>query len=339
MVRIALDGMGGDFAPKIACEGAMLALETYQDIEITIFGDQEKMSAYLKPHERLKIVHTSKYLDMGVKDPIKEIRKNKDNSLFLAMQAVKEGQCDALVTAGPTQGVVVGAHFIIKKLKSIHKIALAPIMPSVDGIGRILLDAGANKELKPENVVEFAICGQIIARDFFGVQNPSVGLLNIGSEPGKGREFDIEAFNLLEESENVNFFGNIEAKEILYGEPIVVVNDGFTCNIAMKAIEGAGAAINMMLKKEISRYKLSKLGYLFMKRSFKNFKKKMDASEVGGAMIIGLQRITIKAHGSSDAKAICSSLNQAKRMVESNIIEKLDQQLSLINKLENQDEA
>lgn len=320
MIKIAVDGMGGDFAPEQIVKGTLLALEKFADIKINIYGDQEKMAPFLKQHDRLEVIHTPYFLDMGEKDPIKQYRTNKEASMFLALKAVKDGVCDAIVSAGPTQALVVGGHFIVKRMKSMKRVAIAPIVPSYDGRGRILCDSGANVELRAEHLHDFAVYASVMAEKLLNRKNPQVALLNIGSEEGKGRELDKETFKLLKDSDAVNFYGNLEPKEIYTSEADIFLSDGFTSNIVMKSMEGTAKGLGMVLKREIKSSISAKIGALFMRKALSNFKKSLDASEIGGALLMGLNGIVIKAHGSSSDYAFYNGIRQAKEMVEADVI-------------------
>lgn len=320
MIKIAVDGMGGDFAPEQIVKGTLLALEKFPDIKINIYGDKDKMAPFLKAHDRLEVFHTPYFLDMGEKDPIKQYRTNKEASMFLAMKAVKDGICDAVVSAGPTQALVVGGHFIVKRMKSMKRVAIAPIVPSYDGRGRILCDSGANVELRAEHLHDFAVYASVMAEKLLHRSNPQVALLNIGSEEGKGRELDKETFKLLKDSDAVNFYGNLEPKEIYTSEADIFLSDGFTSNIVMKSMEGTAKGLGMVLKREIKSSFSAKIGALFMRKALSNFKKSLDASEIGGALLMGLNGIVIKAHGSSSDYAFYNGIRQAKEMVEADVI-------------------
>ncbi len=320
MIRIAVDGMGGDFAPEQIVKGTLLALEKFEEVEISIFGDENKMAPFLKPHPRLQVIHTPYFLEMGEKDPIKQYRTNKEASMFLAMQAVKDGKADAIVSSGPTQALVVAGHFIVKRMDQMRRVAIAPIIPSYDGKGRILLDSGANVELRPEHLHDFAVYASVMAEKVLKRENPQVALINIGTEEGKGRELDKETFKLFKESPDINFYGNLEPKEIFTCDADVFISDGFTANIVMKTMEGTAKGLGMVLKREIKAGFMSKIGALFMKKALYKFKKSLDASEIGGALLMGLNGVVIKAHGSSDAYAFYNGIRQAKEMVEADVI-------------------
>ncbi len=327
MIRLAVDGMGGDYAPEPMVKGTLMALDKFDNIDITIFGDETKMAPYLKQHERLHVVHTPHYLPMGEKDPIHQYRTNKEHSMFMAMQYVKDGKADAVVSAGPTQALVVGGHFIIRKMPQMKRVAIAPVIPSIDGKGRILLDSGANVDFKPEHLLDFAIYASIMAEKVLNHPIPKVALINIGTEDGKGRDFDKETFALLKESNDVNFYGNIEPKEILTTDADVLLSDGFTANIVMKTMEGTAKGLGAILKREIKSSIFSMIGGLFMKGALNRFKKSLDASEIGGALLMGFQNIVIKAQGASKEYGFFNGIRQAKEMVEANVIERVKEAL------------
>ena len=327
MIRISVDGMGGDDAPKSICDGVMQALKAYENIEVTIFGDQDKMAPFLKSHPRLTIIHTPYALDMAEKDVVKVYRSNKEMSMFMAMQYVKDGHADGFVTAGPTQAVVVGGHFIIRRMKHMKRVAIAPIIPSYDQKGRILLDGGANTDFKPEHLVEFAMYASVVVKEVLKRDHPTVALINIGTEDKKGREFDVEVHSLLTSHPTLNFYGNMEPKDVVTSDADIFLTDGFTGNIVMKTMEGTAKGMSMVLKREIKSSFFSIIGAIFMRKALKNLKKSLDASEIGGALLMGFDHIVIKAHGSSDWFAFKNAIRQAKEMAEANVIEKVKQAL------------
>lgn len=330
MIKIALDAMGGDFGPEVTVLGAMAAVKELSNVEITLYGKEEEILKYLTNNERIKVVHCESVIDMGETDPIRAIRKEKDSSLIKALESVKNNENQAIVSAGATQALVVGAHLIIRRMKNMHRVALAPIMPTLDKRGLILLDVGANVELRPEHLYELAVYATIVAKLYLKRENPKVGLLNIGSEKGKGREVDNEVYELLENSELINFIGNVEGVDIFTTEADIVVTDGFSGNLVLKTIEGTAKAMGEMLKEEIAASLGGKIGYLFMKKNLRNFKKRLSSSEVGGTLVYGLNSPVIKAHGSSDARAIYNAIRQAVLFTEANIIENVNKELEKI---------
>lgn len=328
MIKIAIDGMGGDNAPEPIVRGTLRALEEFDNIEVTLFGDEVLMNPFLRKHPRLNVVHTPHYLSMGEKDAIKQYRNNKELSMFMAMKHVKDGHSQAVVSAGPTQALVVGGHFIVRRMKSMHRVAIAPIIPSYDQKGRILLDCGANIDFKPEHLHEFSIYASIMSEKILKIDKPQVGLINIGTEDGKGREFDKETFKLLKESDKVNFYGNIEPKEILTTDADILISDGFTANIVMKTIEGTAKGVGKILKREIKSSIFAIIGSLFMKKTLKRFKKALDPTEIGGALLMGFNSVVVKAQGSSDENGFFNGIRQAKEMIETDVIRLVSEELT-----------
>lgn len=327
MIKLAIDAMGGDNAPKEIVKGCDLALQKYSDIELVLYGNETEIRKHLKSTSRVEIVNTTQVIDMGVKDPVSAIRNMKDASLVKALRAVKEGKQQAVISAGPTQALIVGAHLIIKRMDKMHRVALAPIIPSLDQKGKILLDVGANIELRAEHMLELGIYATVVAKAYLGIENPSLALMNIGTEEGKGRDLEKETFNLLKANPQINFLGNIEGKEIMTTNASVVLTDGYTGNILMKTIEGTAKAMGGMLKEEIKSSIGGMIGALFMKKTLNRFKMRMDASEIGGAMIFGINAPVIKAHGSSNAYAFSNAIRQARTFVQNDVIGKVTEAL------------
>lgn len=322
MVKLAIDCMGGDFAPAEIVKGVNLAVRKFDDVQFVLYGDEASINSLLEPSDRVTVVHAPKKIDMGEKDPIGEIRRNHDTSLVKAFQAVRDHEVDGVVTAGPTQGTVAAAHLVIRRIQGMKRVALCPMLPELGGKGRFLLDVGANSELRPEHILQLAQYASIYMREVKGVESPLVGLLNIGTEPGKGRELEKEAFTLLKADPNIKFYGNVEGKELFSTPCDILVTDGFTGNMVMKTCEGVAKSIGSFLKEEIDTVP-RKIGYLFMKKVFKAFKKKMSPDEIGGANLFGVDGIVVKAHGSSDAYAFSNAIGQARLAVLGNVVEKM----------------
>ena len=335
MIKIAVDAMGGDFGVNTTVNASMMAVKKFKDIEIVLFGDKTKITPLLTNSERISIVETHEVLDMGEHNPVRAIRTQKDSSMVKALMAGRNKEVDAVVSSGPTQCLIVGAHICIRKLEQMSKVALCPIIPSFDGKGRLLLDVGANVELKPESFVEFALAASIVCKEVLHIENPTVGLLNIGSEKGKGREVDNQAFELLEKTPGINFVGNIEPNTVLTSDCNIFVTDGFTGNMVLKTLEGTAKTMGKMLKQEIKSSVGGKLGYLFMRKNLKRFSKRLDSKEIGGAMILGVSSPVVKAHGSSDDYAFYNAIRQAREMVLNNVVEKVKTSLE---KIENKEE-
>jgi len=323
MIKLAIDIMGGDHAPLEIIEGVKQALLRYSDLEMVLFGDEEVIKANIEPNDRIKIIHALGKIDMGEKDPIGEIRRNKETSLVKAFQAVKDKEVDGIVTAGPTQAVVTAAHLIIRRIKGMKRTALCPMLPNLGGKHRLLLDVGANVELRSEHILQLAQYASIYLREVYGISLPLVGLLNVGSEPGKGREVEKEAFVLMQNDANVNFYGNIEGKEIFSTECDILITDGFSGNLVMKTCEGVAKAVGTFMKEEISSSLKYKFGYLFMKGVFKKFKKTLNADEIGGANLFGVDGVVVKAHGASNGFAFSNAINQARLAVKAEVITKM----------------
>ena len=323
MIKIAVDANGGDYGVDTTVLGSMLAIKKFKDIEIILYGDEEKIKPLLTDSTRITIVHTSETISMGEHDPVKAIRSQKDASLCLAMKACKNGEADACVTSGPTQCVVVGAHLLVRRLPQMERVALCPFVPNMDGHPRLLLDVGANVELRKEHLGSLAIFASVVSKEVLKVENPKVGLLNIGSEPGKGREIEKEAHTYLSELKEIHFYGNVEPTEMMNCPCDVVVTDGFSGNICLKSIEGTAKAMASMLKEEISSSLGGKLGAVLMRKNLRRFKKRMSTKEVGGAMLFGLSKIVVKAHGNSDPAAFFHAIRLARELAEADIINKV----------------
>ncbi|MDD3999634.1 MAG: phosphate acyltransferase PlsX [Bacilli bacterium] len=329
MVKLAIDVMGGDNAPLEIIKGVDLALKRFSDLEFLLFGDEEVIKANLEDSSRVTIIHCTKKIDMGEENPIGEIRNNRDSSLVKAFQAVKDREADGVVTAGPTQATVAAAHLIIRRIKGMKRVALCPTLPYLGGKTRLLLDVGANSDLRSEHLLQLAQYASIYAREVSGLNDPLVGLMNIGSEPGKGRELEKETYELLKNDPHVNFYGNVEGKEIFSTECDILLTDGFTGNMIMKTSEGVAKAVGNFLKAEINTTK-KKIGYLLMKDVFKKFKKTLSADEIGGANLFGVDGIVVKAHGSSNAYAFSNAINQARLAVIGNVVEKMKNIISVV---------
>ena len=332
MMKIAVDAMGGDNAPEAIIEGAYIALEEFSNIEIQLFGQQEAMAPFLKQHDRLKVVHCEEVVT-GDDDPARAVRRKKDSSMAKVLLAVKEGTADACLSAGNTGALMAGGLFNVGRIEGVARPALATTLPTLDGTGFLMLDLGANADAKPENLLQYAIMGDIYAKKVRGLENPRIGLLNIGTEDKKGNELTKAAF-LEMKAAHFNFEGNVEARELLNSVADVVVTDGFTGNMVLKTIEGTAGAMFAMLKEAFTSSTKAKLGYVLSKDGLKIIKTKMDYTEYGGAALFGLKAPVIKAHGSSNARAIFSAIRQAKIMVEHQVCETITETIAQLPKKE-----
>lgn len=329
-MKIAIDAMGGDHAPKEIVEGVFQAVEDFKDLEFLLYGDEAKMSPYLKQHERVKVIHCSEVIE-GTDEPVRAVRRKKDASMVRMAQAVADGEADACVSAGNTGALMAAGLFIVHRIDGIDRPALATTLPTLDGAGFDMLDLGANADAKPENILQYAIMGSIYAKQVRGIEKPTVGLLNIGTEDKKGNDLTKQAFKLLKEQSDINFIGNVEARELLNHAADVVVTDGFTGNMVLKTIEGVAGNIFAMLKEEFLSSTKTKVAAMMMKNNLKNLKTKMDYSEYGGAPLFGLKAPVIKAHGSSKAQAVYSAIRQTHIMVEHRVCQTIDQTISKEN--------
>ena len=323
MIKIAIDAMGGDHAPKEQIAGALLALEKIDDIEITLFGDREVMKPFLKDHPRLHIVESDGVIPMGEKDPIQAIRSNRKSSMAMALTSVRQEEQDAIVSSGATQALIAGAHILVGRMKTMKRTAIAPVLPTALGKPFILLDSGGNIDIKPEFMVHQAHFATVYAKEVLGVEKPTLGLINIGTEEGKGRDIDNEVFALFKANPNLNFIGNVEPKDVLTPPCDILISDGFTANIVMKTIEGTARGMGAMLKEELSKGILGKLGLVLSLGNLKRFKRRMSPEEIGGAMIYGLKGVVIKAQGSSKAWGFYNAIRQAANVVRQDVIHKV----------------
>ncbi|MBP5342401.1 phosphate acyltransferase PlsX [bacterium] len=326
MINIALDAMGGDFAPKEQVEGAMLAIKNIQDIEITLYGRQEEIEKYLTNKERINIVDCRDVIPMGEHNPLHAIRNMTDSSMVKAFRATSNKEHDVVVTCGPTQAVVVGAHIIIRRMEGFKRPALAPVIPSMTTGQTVILDCGANLEVRPEQLVQQAQYAVVYAKEVLGRENPSVGLLNIGTEEGKGRQFENDCYNALKES-GLNFYGNVETKDILEPPTDILISDGFTTNMVVKCMEGTAKSMGKMLKQNLMHGFFGKIGALLSRKNLNRFKKQINPDEVAGGMIFGLKMPVIKAHGSSECYAVFSALKTAASVVRKDVNNKVQQAL------------
>ncbi|KXH79950.1 phosphate acyltransferase PlsX [Sporosarcina sp. HYO08] len=311
---IAVDGMGGDHAPGEILAGVFEGLAAFDDIHIHIYGDEQAMAPYLKEHERLQVIHCTEVIQPD-DEPVRAIRRKKDASMVKMAQAVKNGEADACVSAGNTGALMAAGLFIVGRIEGIERPALAPTLPTVDGTGFVMLDLGANADAKPSHLSQYAVMGSIYAEKVRSITNPRVGLLNIGTEEGKGNELTKEAYGLLSQAP-IHFIGNVESRDLLNGVADVVVTDGFTGNMVLKTIEGTAMSFFSMLKEVYSASFKSKLSAALVKDELRGLKNKMDYTEYGGAGLFGLNSPVIKAHGSSNANAILNAIRQARTMVQ-----------------------
>lgn len=324
-MRIILDAMGGDHAPLSNIKGALMAVEEL-DVHIVLLGDEPIIRKYMqeldtKENEKITVIHCSETITMEDK-PVKAIRSKKDSSMAKGFTMLKNGEGDAFVSAGSTGALLAGGLFLVGRIKGIDRPAITAIYPNRSG-GSVLLDIGANADCKSKNMDEFAMMGSLYAQAVLKRENPTVALVNIGVEEEKGNELYKETYQLMKKNDNYNFIGNIEAREIPSGYADVMVCDGFTGNIVLKLTEGVAGTIFSTLKSMLRSSMLNKLAGLVMKKSFMELKSQLDSDEYGGAPLLGVNGIVIKAHGSSKEKAIKNAIRQAKIFHDAKLLGKI----------------
>jgi len=334
-MRVALDAMGGDHAPEAIVEGALLAAKEQPQTQIILVGDKNRIASLLgraqENHSNIIIHHASQVIGMG-ESPLLGLRQKKDSSISVAVQMVKEGKADAVVGAGNTGAVVAATKLKLRFLECIERPAIATTFRHLSGIS-VLLDAGANIDCTPRYLFEFAVMGNVYAKEILGRSNPRVGLLSIGEEEGKGNELTKETFKLLERT-NLNFIGNVEGRDVLSGTADVIVCDGFVGNVVLKVGESVAAFFKEMMKKEFMANPVRKFGAFLLSGAFRSIAHKTDYSEYGGAPLIGVKGTCIICHGSSNPKAIKNAIRVATEFVGHNvnthIVEAMKNQLAAL---------
>lgn len=321
-MKIALDAMGGDFGPAVTVEGAVETLSEDEESEIILVGDEEILKKELAtkryPFSRLHIRHASQVVSMD-EPALTAVRRKKDSSIRRAIELVKNGEADAAVSAGHSGVAMAVSVFVLGVSENVDRPAIATIMPTLKR-PFILIDAGANVDCTPRNLLQFAIMGNAYCKTMFGISSPKIALLSIGEEDTKGNILTKEAFKLIKGA-NLNFIGNIEGKDIFSGNADVVVCDGFIGNVVLKTSEGLADVIIKMLKREISDVTTGRIGYLFLKPALRNFKKKTDYAEYGGAPLLGINGTCIISHGRSSSKAIKNAIKVAVEFAKKKVYE------------------
>ena len=326
-MRIIVDAMGGDNAPLAPVQGALQAVKEY-GVEVVLVGRGEEILKALRSEgvdglpKGLSITHADQVVEM-CDNPATAFKEKKDSSLTVGLNMVKNGEGDAFVSAGSTGALLSGATLLVKRIKGIRRAAMAPVVPTGGG-GSVLIDCGATAEGTPEFLLQFAFMGSYYAERVLGRPEPKVGLLNIGGEPSKGTDLQREAYALLKqagEEGRINFVGNVEAREAVEGAVDVIVADGYSGNIFLKAMEGTGLFLAREIKKMFMRSLRSKLAALLVKDGIRDFKKLLDSNEVGGTALVGIARPVIKAHGSSNGTAMKNAIRQAVEFTRSGMIE------------------
>ena len=324
-VRVVVDAMGGDNAPEEIVKGAVEAAASREDIQIIFTGREEvikqELAKYEYPAERVSIVNATEVIETA-EPPVNAIRKKKDSSIVVGMNLVKKKEADAFVSSGSTGAVLVGGQVIVGRIKGVERPPLAPLIPTKTGVA-LLVDCGANVDARPSHLVQFAKMGSIYMENVVGVKNPRVGIVNIGAEEEKGNALVKETFPLLKACKDINFIGSVEARDIPAGVCDVIVCEAFVGNVILKLYEGTGSVFLSMIKQGMMGSLRSKIGALLVKPVLKKTMKSFDASEYGGAPLLGLNGLVVKSHGSSKAKEIRNSVIQCAQFTQEGITEKI----------------
>ena len=341
-MKIILDAMGGDHAPNAPVLGAIEAARTYGS-QITLVGRGEEILNVMKQNgidtlpDGVEIANAEDVVDMH-DDPANVIRKKPNSSMVVGLKMLAEGQGDAFISAGSTGALLTGATLIVKRVKGIRRAAMGPAMPNKAGGKTVILDCGANAECTPEFLLQFGLVGSLHAKATYGVENPKVGLLNIGTEDTKGTPLQKETYGLLQQASEkglLNFVGNVEARDVPLGAVDVVVCDGFAGNVLLKSIEGTAMFMGSLMSKMFKKSLLSKLAAALVMKDIKAFKKLLDYREIGGTQFLGIQKPVIKAHGSSDQIAFRNAIRQAEEAASRNISAQLEEGLAALKEIGN----
>ena len=309
---VALDAMGGDNAPKEMIKGAVQALEKTDAVQVLLVGKEDviraELAQYTYDKARIEVVNATEVIETA-EPPVNAIRRKKDSSIVVGMKLVKEGQADAFVSAGSSGAVLVGGQVIVGRIKGVERPPLAPLIPTEKGVS-LLVDCGANVDARPSHLVQFAKMGSVYMENVVGIKNPRVAILNIGAEEEKGNQLVKETFPLLKECPGINFIGSIEAREIPHGGADVIVCEAFAGNIVLKLYEGVAATLLSKVKEGLMSSLRSKIGALLIKPALKQTLKSFDASQYGGAPLLGLNGLVVKTHGSAKAIDVKNSILQ-----------------------------
>ncbi len=321
MIKVVLDAMGGDYAPAEPVKAAVEALNENSGLYIYLTGQEDRISQELKnytyPKDRLEVVHASEIIETG-EAPAKAIQTKKDSSLVVGLKMVREGKADAIVSAGSTGAVLVGGQVIVRKVPGVERAPLAPLIPTEKGFS-LLIDCGANVDARSSHLVQFAIIGTIYMKHVIGIENPTVGLVNIGAEEEKGNALSKETYQLLKQTEGINFIGNVEARDIPAGKADIIVTEAFTGNVILKLYEGVAGTLVKKVKEGLMSSLRSKIGGILIKPALKSTLKSFDASAYGGAPLLGLKGLVVKTHGSARALEIKNSIVQCIKFTEQDL--------------------
>ena len=331
VIRVAVDAMGGDNAPGEIVKGAIEAVNTRRDIQVVLVGQQEVIAEELKKYtyekDQIEIKNATEVIETA-EHPVNAIRKKKDSSIVVGMNMVKQKEADAFVSAGSSGAVLVGGQVIVGRIRGIERPPLAPLIPTETGVS-LLIDCGANVDARSSHLVQFARMGSIYMENVVGIKNPRVAIVNIGAEEEKGNALVKETYPLLKECDDINFIGSIEARDIPKGGADVIVCEAFVGNVILKLYEGLGSALLHMVKKGLMSSLRSKIGALLIKPALKQTLKSFDASEHGGAPLLGLKGLVVKAHGSSGEAEIKTAILQCISFSEEGINDRIRENLKL----------
>ena len=329
ITRVALDAMGGDHAPAEMVKGAIEAVNKRDDIKILLTGQEallkKALSEYTYPKDRIEIIPASEVIETA-EPPVMAIRRKKDSSIVVAMNLVKKGEADAFVSAGSSGAILVGGQVIVGRIKGVERPPLAPLIPTMKGVS-LLIDCGANVDARPSHLVQFAKMGSIYMENVVGIKNPKVAIVNNGAEEEKGNALVKETFPLLKECKSINFIGSIEARDIPAGYADVVVCEAFVGNVILKLYEGVGSALIQKIKEGMMTSTRSKIGALLVKPALKETLKSFDATEYGGAPLLGLKGLVVKTHGSAKAIEIKHGIFQCVQFKQEKINEKIAERI------------
>ncbi|MFC5471949.1 phosphate acyltransferase PlsX [Cohnella suwonensis] len=326
-MRIAIDAMGGDHAPRAQVESAKAAAAEWPDTHLILVGDPEAIKPFLDADAPANITVVSALEVIGSDDePVKAVRRKPDSSMVVAGRLVKEGKADAMISAGNTGALMATGLLVVGRLKGIERPALAPMFPTLDQVGILALDMGANMDAKPEHLLQYAILGSLYRHKVHGIQNPRVGLLNVGTEAAKGNELTKAAYELLEQAP-INFVGNVESRDVLNGPCDVVVCDGFSGNIMLKSIEGAASVVFKVLREQMTSSFPAKIAAAILKPKLRKVKKLFDYNEYNGAPLLGVNGLVVKAHGSSDANAMKMAIRQTRTAIGNGLLSAIAEEI------------
>ncbi len=325
ITKVVLDAMGGDNAPKEMIKGAVEAVSKEAGLKVILVGREEEitseLSSYNYKKEQIEVVNATEVIETA-EPPVNAIRRKKDSSIVVGMKMVKKGEADAFVSAGSSGAILVGGQTIVGRLKGVERPPLAPLIPTEKGVS-LLIDCGANVDARPSHLVQFAKMGSIYMEHIVGIKNPKVAIVNIGAEEEKGNALVKETFPLLKETKGINFTGSIEAREIPHGQADVIVCEAFTGNVILKLTEGLASTLVGKIKEGMMSTLRSKIGALLVKPALKATLKEFDASEYGGAPLLGLNGLVVKTHGSAKAKEVSNTLIQCVTFKDQKINEKI----------------